>query len=272
VLSPKKSLGQNFLVDRNIAAKIVREIAPQPGEVIVEIGPGEGALTEPLLESGCRLIVVEIDPRAAALIRERWGERVEVIEGDVLSLDLADVAQRHGVERMRVVGNIPYYITSPILFHLFAHRSAVAEATLMMQREVADRLVAHIRTKAYGILAVMAQTYAVPRRLFDVGSRSFRPPPKVTSSVVRLAMRDLEGIAGLEEAHRTIVRTAFNQRRKTLRNALSPLLSDTERDTLFTRTDIAPGARAEELAPPEFIRLARVYAAAHPGRTGAPEP
>lgn len=262
-LTPKKSLGQNFLVDRNIAAKIVREIAPEPGEVIVEIGPGEGALTEGLVESGCRLVAVEIDPRAAAVVRERWGDRVEVIESDVLKLDLASVARERQVERLRVVGNIPYYITSPILFHLFEHRAAVREATLMMQREVADRLVAVPRTKEYGILAVMTQSYALPRRLFDVGSRSFRPQPKVTSAVVRLAMRDIEGIAGIERAHRAIVRTAFNQRRKTLRNALTPLLqTETERDTIFSGAGINPGARAEELRPEDFVRLARVYASA----------
>jgi len=260
-ITPKKSLGQNFLIDRNISARIVREFAPQPGDTVVEIGPGEGALTGLLAGSGCRLAAIEVDPRAAERIRRDYGTRIEVIEDDFLRVDLRELAGRLRAERIRVIGNIPYYITSPILFHLFDQREMIGDAMVMMQREVADRLVAVPRTKDYGILSVVTRTFAEPKRLFDVGSRCFFPPPKVTSAVVRLAFRDLEGIAGIELQHRRIVRTAFNQRRKTLRNSLAQLLTTQEqRDRVFGQAGIAPTRRPEELSPAEFIRLARVYA------------
>ncbi len=271
-ITPKKSLGQNFLVDANIAAKIVREFAPAEGDVVLEIGPGEGALTRLLAESPARIVAIELDHRAAERIATQYGGRVEVIEADVLTIDPADIARRFGVSRLRVIGNIPYYITSPILFHLFDHRECIADAMLMMQREVADRLVAKPRTKEYGILAVVAQTYASPRRLFDVGARCFFPPPKVTSSIVRLPFVDMEGIAGLEREHRILVRAAFNQRRKTLRNALAQQLpTQEERDRVFTEASVEGGARAEELAPQDFARLARVFKDAVASRERQPE-
>ncbi|MDB5033366.1 MAG: ribosomal small subunit methyltransferase [Chlorobi bacterium] len=269
---PKKSLGQNFLVDRNIAQKIVREFDPKEGELVVEIGPGEGALTGLLLESGCRLIAVELDPRAAEKVRQLHGTRIEVVEGDILRLDLRDLAQRRGCGRIRVIGNIPYYITSPILFHLIGYRDTVSDAMLMMQREVADRLAARPRTKDYGILSVITQTYSEPKRLFDVGPRCFFPAPKVTSAIVRLRFRDLEGITGIEERHRQLVRAAFSQRRKTLRNSLSQLLSDQhERASILGTAGIDEGERAEELAPGDFIRLARIYSDALESRRGEQE-
>lgn len=264
-IAPKKSLGQNFLTDVNIAQKIVREFGAAESDVVVEIGPGEGALTRLLIASGVRPIAVELDPRAAERVRSTFGEGVQVVESDILKTDLGAIAAKMGAGKIRVLGNIPYYITSPILFHLFEHRQVLSDAMVMMQREVADRLVARPRTKEYGILSVMTQTYAVPRRLFDVGPRCFFPPPKITSSVVALRFADIEGIAGIEEPHRTIVRAAFNQRRKTLRNSLAQLLpTQEERETVFTEAAINGGARAEELAPAEFIRLARVFAAARP--------
>ncbi|HVZ39722.1 MAG TPA: 16S rRNA (adenine(1518)-N(6)/adenine(1519)-N(6))-dimethyltransferase RsmA [Candidatus Kapabacteria bacterium] len=260
-ITPKKSLGQNFLVDANIAQKIVRAFDAGPADMVVEIGPGEGALTRMLAETAGRLAAVELDARAAERIRTMFGSRVLVIERDVLEVSLRELAAECGAERLRIIGNIPYYITSPILFHLFEHRTVVADAMLMMQREVALRLVARPRTKEYGILAVMAQTYSAPKRLFDVGPRCFYPSPKVTSSVVHLRFADLEGIAGIESVHRQIVRAAFNQRRKTLRNSLAQLLpTQEERDRVFTHAEIDQTARAEELLPPDFIRLARVFA------------
>lgn len=266
-ITPKKSLGQNFLIDRNISTKIVREFDPKPEDTVVEIGPGEGALTGMLQESGCRLIAVELDPRAAARIREEYGTRIEVIEDDFLRLDLHEIASRYGAERIRVIGNIPYYITSPILFHLIDQRSILSDAMLMMQREVADRLVAKTRTKDYGVLSVMTQTYAEPKRLFDVGARCFFPPPNVTSAIVRLQFRDSEGIAGIEKEHRQIVKAAFGQRRKTLRNSLAQLLNtQEERDKVFGQAGIAASGRAEELSTAEFIRLARIYSDAQQSR------
>lgn len=268
-ITPKKSLGQNFLVDKNIAERIVREFDPQQDDLVVEIGPGEGALTGLLLERTERLVAIEIDSRAAELVRSRYGEGIEVIEEDVLRVNFGAIAARYGVERLRVIGNIPYYITSPILFHLFGERRFVSDAMLMMQREVADRLIAPIRTKDYGILSVMTQSYSLPRRLFDVGPRCFHPVPRVTSAVVRLTFRDIEGITGLEETHRLLVRNAFGQRRKTLRNSLGGLLSTSEqRERVFGTSGISETARAEELTPEAFVRLARVYADAGTGTPG----
>jgi len=265
---PKKSLGQHFLTDRNIAARIVREFAPQPGETVLEIGPGEGALTGLLVESGCRLIAIELDPRAADKIRSTYGDRVEVIGEDILRIDLHDIARRHGVERLRVIGNIPYYITSPILFHLIDNSPAVGDAVLMMQLEVAQRLTARPRTKEYGILAVVTQTFAEVARLFTVGPKCFYPPPRVNSAVVRLVFRKMPGVEEHEEIHRQIVRMAFNQRRKTLRNSLSQLSTPEVRGKVFQEAGIDPAKRAEELLPEDFIRLARILATALPRGRG----
>jgi len=262
-ITPKKSLGQNFLVDRNIAAKIVREFAPGPGDLVVEIGPGEGALTGLLAASPAHVVAIELDHRAVERLRADPGERIEVIEADLLTFDLERLAAERKVERLRVIGNIPYYITSPILFHLIDARHAISDAMLMMQKEVAVRLVAPPRTKEYGILAVMAQTYTRVRRLFDVGPRAFHPSPRVTSSVVRFVFADIEAIAGIESVHRAIVRAAFSQRRKTLRNSLRSLIPDeSERARILIQATVRDSARAEELSPEDFVRLAGVYAAA----------
>lgn len=263
---PKKSLGQNFLVDRNVAEKIVRLFAPVPGERIVEIGPGEGALTERLLAHGCDVTAVEIDPAAADAIAARFGGNVQMLRNDILKTDVAGIAREHGLEKIRVIGNIPYYITSPILFHLIDNRRAVAEAVLMMQREVAERLTARPRTKEYGILSVMTQTYCEPERLFNVPPSCFYPRPKVTSTVVRLRFVEAPDVTGIEEEHRALVRSAFGKRRKTLNNSLSELISNAEeRADIFAAAKVNPGARAEELSPEEFLRFARVFAAARAG-------
>jgi 16S rRNA (adenine1518-N6/adenine1519-N6)-dimethyltransferase len=259
--APKKSLGQNFLVDRNIAQKIVREFDPKPGELVVEIGPGQGALTGMLVESGCRLVAVELDPRMVELLVEQHGTALEIIQQDVLRVDFGALARERGADRLRVIGNIPYYITSPILFHLIEQRAVISDASLMMQREVADRLVAKTRSKDYGILAVMTQTYSEPRLVVNVGPKCFFPPPRVNSAVVSFRFRDAEGISGIERQHQTIVRAAFNQRRKTLRNALASVIADGEqRDRVFAGAGIGATQRAEELTPDDFIRLARTWA------------
>lgn len=268
-VAPKKSLGQNFLVDRNVAAKIVRLFSPQQGDVVVEIGPGEGALTGDLLASGCRVIAVEIDPEAAAAVERRFGGEVEIIRDDILKTDLTGIAARHGAERLRVIGNIPYYITAPILFHLIEHRNVISDTMLMMQREVAERLTALPRTKEYGILSVAIQTWGEPKRQFNVPPGCFFPRPKVTSTVVSVHFREREGLKGIEREHQQLVRGAFGKRRKTLQNALTELIPDRdERTEIFRKAEIDPQRRAEELAPEEFIRLARIFADARAGAAG----
>jgi len=251
---PRKSLGQHFLRDASVARKIVAALDVHPGQLLLEIGPGTGALTAHLIETGARLVLVELDPRAVDLLRAGEGAAaVELIEGDILSTDLSAIARRSPGGMLRVVGNIPYNITSPILFHLLDNRRSIIDATLMMQREVARRLVAHPGSKDYGILSVFTQFYARPRMLFDVDPNSFVPPPGVISTVVQMAMRRATLVAALDEGHfRRMVRGVFSQRRKTLRNSLRTILGDRVREL---PEDLPLNRRPEQLAVEELVAL-----------------
>jgi len=221
-LRPRKSLGQNFLRDDRISRRIVLAIDPRPADVVLEIGPGEGALTKHLAASGARLVLVELDERAVGRMRELYGgSGVQVLHQDILTVDLDALAASMSTERLRVVGNIPYYITSPILFHVLDNRHRVRDLTMMVQKEVARRLAAVPRTKEYGILSVFCQLFADVEILFDVQPGSFHPRPDVTSSVVRLVMLDRPRYALRDEQFfREMVRSVYGMRRKTLRNAL----------------------------------------------------
>jgi len=253
-LRPRRSLGQHFLRDENIARKIARALDVQEGETVLEIGPGTGALTRHLRQRGARLVLVELDPRAVEVLRaEVVGSGVELIEGDILATDLKVIASRCPGGTLRVVGNIPYNITSPILFYLLDNRRLISDALLMMQREVARRLVAHPGTKDYGILSILTQFYAQTSTLFDVTPGAFVPPPAVTSTVVRLEMRKRPLVHARDEEHfRRMVRAVFSQRRKTLRNSLRILLGDGVR-TL--PSDLPLERRPEELAVEELVAL-----------------
>ena len=221
-LRPKKSLGQNFLRDENIARNIVAAVSPQENDVVLEIGPGEGALTKHLAQKSHKLIVVDIDRRATERMRELYPhDEVEILNQDFLELDLVKISEGR-TQRLRIVGNIPYNITSPILFHVLDHREAVVDATFMMQKEVARRLVAVPDTKDYGILAVFCQVFADVELLFDVSPNAFYPKPKVTSSLVQLTMRVNPRYTIIdEEFFRRMIRSVFGKRRKTLRNSLA---------------------------------------------------
>ncbi len=253
MLAPKKSLGQNFLRDENIARKIVDSLEAQQQDVILEIGPGQGDLTKRLLEASSNVVGVEIDPRAARILRERFGDKLILLEQDILAVNLEELSKRFG-GTPNVVGNIPYYITSDILFWLFDQRRWVRAATLMMQSEVAARLVAHTESKAYGILSVFAQLYAETRVLFKVSRNSFHPRPQVDSAVVRfefgksLAVHD-------ERLFRNVVRRTFGTRRKTMRNSLR-MMGFTE-DQL-NGLDFDFTKRPEELSPDDFVDLTRL--------------
>ena len=222
-IRPQQSLGQNFLRDENIARKIVASLNAQPNDVVLEIGPGEAALTKYLAPQVCRLMVVDVDVRVINRIHELYPNGdVEILHQDFLKTIFADILRQRNAAKLRIIGNIPYNITSPILFHILDNRTHVSDATLMMQKEVARRLVAKPRTKDYGILAVFCQLFADVELLFDVSAKCFYPPPKVTSSVVQLQMQDkiryeLED----EQFFRKMVRAIFGKRRKTLRNSLS---------------------------------------------------
>lgn len=256
-IRPRKSLGQHFLRDSRIPAKIVSAMCPTADDVVLEIGPGEGALTGCLAETGCRLIIVDIDSRVTDAMRARFGGRLEIVQQDILTVDPSHVAADHGVERIRVVGNIPYYITSPILFHFLDRRSAVRDLVLMVQKEVGRRIVSGPGSKEYGIVSVIVQMFADVEALFDVQPGSFYPRPKVTSTVVRISMlpRPRFDITD-ESAFRKIVRTAFGKRRKTLRNSLRDLrgvdLNGIDAGTL--------SRRPEDLTVEEFARLSNVLA------------
>lgn len=222
-IRPKQSFGQNFLRDENISRKIVAAVNVQPHDVVLEIGPGEAALTKYLVPQVHELIVVDVDERVINRMREMYPDgEVEILHKDFLLTDFSETLDRRKATKLRIIGNIPYNITSPILFHILDNRSHVSDATLMMQKEVAKRLVAKPNTKDYGILSVFCQLFADVELLFDVSAKCFYPQPKVTSSVVQLKILDEPRFeVGDEVFIRNMVRSIFGKRRKTLRNSLS---------------------------------------------------
>ncbi|MDZ3822247.1 MAG: 16S rRNA (adenine(1518)-N(6)/adenine(1519)-N(6))-dimethyltransferase RsmA [Pseudoxanthomonas sp.] len=249
---PRKRFGQHFLHDPGVLARIVAAISPRPGEALVEIGPGEGALTDPLLATGATLTVVELDRDLAERLRARHDPRLTVVEADALTVDFGALAAAGGAP-LRLVGNLPYNVSSPILFHCLDHLDAIADMHFMLQKEVVDRMAAPPGDKTYGRLSVMLQARCTVTPLFDVGPGAFRPPPKVDSAVVRLQPRPAGELPVADAARfAAVVKAAFAQRRKTLRNALSGLL-DAER---IAAAGIDPGSRAEQVPVEGFVALA----------------
>ena len=257
---PKKSLGQNFLHERGVVDRIVLAIAPKPGEHIVEIGPGQGAMTFPLLDRHGALTAIEFDRDLLAPLTAQAAAHgaLTLVHANVLDVDLTALAAGTPI---RLVGNLPYNLSSPILFHALAHAPAVVDMHFMLQKEVVERMAAGPGSKVYGRLSVMLQAYCEVTALFTVGPGAFRPPPKVDSAVVRLRPRAAETI-GIDDPARfaAIVRAAFGQRRKTLRNALGGVV---EVETIVA-AGIDPQTRAEQLGVADFVRLANT-AAAEPG-------
>ncbi len=250
MIKPKKSLGQNFLHDDNIARNIVQSLALQSGDHLIEIGPGKGALTKLLVQKTPNLLAIELDTRAVGLLQETFGSSLELLQSDVLTVSLSRLSEQRGA-RFKVVGNIPYYITSDILFWLLDQHEAVLEATLMVQVEVAQRFVAGPRTKEYGILSIFSQHYTEPRLLFKVSRNSFYPVPNVDSAVVRFVFKRKLPVCD-DLLFRNIVRATFGKRRKTLRNGLKYMgFTDVQlRSTGFDLT-----RRAEELSPQDYVAL-----------------
>jgi len=246
---PRKRFGQHFLSDRAIIDGIVDEIAPQPGQPMVEIGPGLAALTQPLVERVGRLTVIELDRDLARRLREH--PQLNVVESDVLKVDFTALAQRLGVPRLRVVGNLPYNISTPILFHLLEHVDVVEDQHFMLQKEVIDRMVAAPSTSDYGRLSVMLQwRYAMQNVLF-VPPESFDPPPRVDSAVVRMVPHAEPAPLNpklLEE----LVQVAFSQRRKLLRHTLGRWLEARGFSGEFNTQ-----RRAEEVPVAEYVALAQ---------------
>ena len=246
---PRKRFGQNFLVDAQVVSDIVMAISPARGDRVVEIGPGLGALTEPLLQRLDHLHVVEIDRDIVARLRKRYPpDRVTIHEGDALAFDFASLGND-----LRIVGNLPYNISTPLLFHLAACASQVRDMHFMLQKEVVERMVAEPGDSEFGRLSVMLQYRFWLEWLIDVPPTSFDPPPKVDSAVVRMIPRPLTELTAVDEGVLSkLVAAAFAQRRKMLRNNLKGIIDD----AAFAELGIDPTRRAEDIAVADYVRSA----------------
>jgi 16S rRNA (adenine1518-N6/adenine1519-N6)-dimethyltransferase len=250
---PRKRFGQHFLHDAQVIERIVAAIDPKPGQRLVEIGPGEGVLTGPVLARAGRLDVVELDRDLAATLADRLGQPagLTIHQADALKFDFASLATDGPI---RVIGNLPYNISTPLIFHLLAQAEVISDMLFMLQKEVVDRLVASAGDRAYGRLSVMAAHYCDRRWLFDVPPEAFNPPPKVESAIIRmLPSKPSPSDQALLPALDTLVRTSFGQRRKTLRKSLKGLIDD----AAFEAAGIEPTARPETLSLDQFRALAR---------------
>ena len=246
---PRRRFGQNFLVDRGIINAIVAAIGPQRTDTVVEIGPGLGALTEPLLACVDHLHVVEIDRDLIARLKQRHPpERLTIHEGDALAFDFPKIGRG-----LRLVGNLPYNISTPLLFHLAAYGDAVRDMHFMLQKEVVERLVAVPGDSDFSRISVMLQYRFHLEWLLDVPPESFDPAPKVDSAVVRLIPKAAAELDARDPGRlERVVQQAFSQRRKMLRNTLKGLLDE----AAFAELGIDPTARAEDLAVADYVRIA----------------
>jgi 16S rRNA (adenine1518-N6/adenine1519-N6)-dimethyltransferase len=257
-IHPRKRLGQSFLGDMNIIRRIVALAEPAGNETVVEIGAGLGFMTEELAKKGGRVIAIEVDPRLVAVLRERFigQDRVEVVQTDVLKYDFSTACSG---ERIKVVGNIPYHISSPILFRLLDFRRSISSMLLMFQKELADRIVAPPGTKNYGIPSVMVARYTRATCELTVPPTCFYPVPDVVSSVLRIVVRQ-EPTLQDEALFAGIVRAAFAQRRKTLWNNLRQIgIPDEMVEMVFAESGIDRTRRAETLSVEEFSLLTKTW-------------
>ena len=258
-LRPKKGLGQNFLVDEGMADRIAEAALSHGRSPFVEIGPGIGSLTRPLLARVGQLWAVEQDAALLPLLRTRTEEfgQLEIEQGDALMIDFREWAVRLGGP-LTIVANLPYHISTPLLFHLLEQGDAIGAMVLMFQKEVAERIAAPPNNKSYGILSVHSQLWMAVESLFEVPPRAFYPVPKVDSSVISLVRR-AEPLAQVADPpfFRKVVRAAFGQRRKTISNALKVL--EINPNPWLLRADIDPIRRGETLSVVEFVRLANGF-------------
>lgn len=248
---PKRSLGQNFLSDPNYIAKMIAAVAPSPGDTVVEIGPGRGALTERLVDSGARVIAIELDRDLIAPLRERFGgnEDFRIIEQDALTVDFREVLPAYAAS-VKLAANLPYYISTAILQRLAEQREHFSSLVLMFQREVVDRITAKPGNSDRGFLTVLVETAFETGKLFDVPPNAFRPAPKVWSSVVKLTPKPG---TGREDELRRLLSVAFAQKRKTLANNLKQAVPD--HIEALEAAEISPTRRAESLNLDEWRRL-----------------
>jgi 16S rRNA (adenine1518-N6/adenine1519-N6)-dimethyltransferase len=247
--TPRKRFGQNFLSAPGIVAKIIAAIAPKKDDLLVEIGPGLGALTQPLLDKLNHLHVVEIDRDLIARLKEEHPtEQLTIHEGDALQFDFGSLG-----DDLRIVGNLPYNISTPLLFHLAQYAYGITDMHFMLQKEVVDRMVAEPGGAVFGRLSVMLQYRFEMERLFIVPPGAFVPAPKVDSAIVRMVPKGPESLTVRDEqTFAAVVTAAFGQRRKMLRNTLRDVIGEAE----LVDLGIRPTARAEELAVADFVRIA----------------
>lgn len=257
----RKRFGQNFLHDPAVIERIVKAIAPKPGELLVEIGPGLGALTEPVAERAGQLTVVELDRDLAQRLREHptLADKLTIYQTDAMKFDFRQLMPATG--KMKVFGNLPYNISTPLLFHLFEYADCIDNMHFMLQKEVVERMTAGPGSKTYGRLSVMTQFFCQAIPVVEVGPGAFKPAPKVDSAVVRLIPKPVAERADVPVAVlNRVCLEAFNQRRKTLRNCFSNFATAEQIEAL----GINPGLRPEQLAVADFIRVAQ-WLAQQPG-------
>ena len=243
---PRKRFGQNFLVDHRIINQIISTISPKNDDSIVEIGPGKGAITFPLLEYLDHLSVIEIDRDLVSMLELEGQEKLTIYQSDALTFDFSQISNK-----IRVIGNLPYNISSPLLFHLLSYRDQIIDMTFMLQKEVVDRIVAPPGNKTYGRLSVMMQAFYEVELMFVVPKESFEPQPKIESAILYLKTKEqplVKNSKPLEE----IVKLAFSQRRKTLKNCLKSVLNQSQ-------TEIDLSQRAEMLSTENFVTLMNDY-------------
>jgi 16S rRNA (adenine1518-N6/adenine1519-N6)-dimethyltransferase len=254
----RKRFGQHFLHDPAVIERIVAAIGLRPGDAAVEIGPGQGALTARLLEAAGRLEAIEIDRDLAAALRNRFADRVGFVlhEADALTVDWSQLAKECGAP-LRLIGNLPYNISTPLLFRLLGAAAVIHDMHFMLQKEVVDRIIASPGSGEYGRLTVMLAPFVTAMRVLEVGAGAFRPVPKVASSVVRLTVVHDPPAWASSDMYGKVVLAAFTQRRKTLRNAVSTYLTAPQ----IIAAGVDPGARAETLSPAQFGALAQAAAA-----------
>lgn len=248
LIKAKKSLGQNFLIDKNIISNIVTSLNINKEDTVIEIGPGTGLMTEKILEFTENLIVVEIDNRATKVLQSKFGNKIKIIEGDFLDFDFSSLNIKKS--NLKVIGNIPYYITGDIFFKLFYNTNYIHCFVLTIQKEVAQRLVAPINTKEYGILTLAANYCGNPKILFDISANCFTPKPKVTSSAIQIILNNSFDLDKFKSFMK-IIKTAFNQRRKKISNSLKNIVFEKDNDFWNKVKDL----RAENLTINDYLTI-----------------
>ncbi len=256
-MQPKRQYGQHFLVNPGVVDKIVRLASLGSRDLVVEIGPGTGILTERLIHSGATVVAIEVDERLVETLKERFSmhQNLTLLHADALRVNFKELSQKYR-RKIKVVSNLPYNISGAILFKFVDQWEAFDYMVLTLQREVVERITARCGTKAYGVLTVVLHAYGVAKKEFHIMPGSFRPRPKVLSTVFTLKMRKKPLVErDVEPLFRKVVNASFSRRRKTIQNALKPIVPQETLNEALGRADIKPLARAEEIPPEGYIKL-----------------